>query len=110
MLGSHCAMSPGERTMPAAIVLPTAAAIPNHIPSTLRSPPPERVTDSCAVGEPVATEAVAGVASDVLDNGFSGLRCECTHGCGVDVTRGEAAMIMACAEIARKAVFCRACS
>src|SRR5579859_525478 len=34
-LGSHCAMSPGARTIPAAIVLPTAAAMPNHMPRTL---------------------------------------------------------------------------
>src|SRR5437899_2585699 len=32
-------MSPGARTIPAAIVLPTAAEIPNHIPSTLSKRP-----------------------------------------------------------------------
>src|ERR1700693_2411082 len=39
MLGSHCAMSPGARTIPAAIVFPTAAEIPNHMPRTLSSRP-----------------------------------------------------------------------
>src|SRR5216684_2871264 len=39
MLGSHCAMSPGARTIPAAMVLPTAAEIPNHMPRTLRRRP-----------------------------------------------------------------------
>src|SRR6266478_1588498 len=29
-------MSPGARTIPAAMVLPTAAEMPNHMPSTLR--------------------------------------------------------------------------
>src|SRR3954447_18511623 len=33
-------MSPGARTIPAAMVLPTAAEIPNHIPSTFSSRPP----------------------------------------------------------------------
>jgi hypothetical protein len=32
-------MSPGARTIPAAMVLPTAAEIPNHIPRTFRSRP-----------------------------------------------------------------------
>ena len=32
-------MSPGARTIPAAMVLPTAADIPNHIPRTLRRRP-----------------------------------------------------------------------
>src|SRR6202022_4394083 len=38
-LGSHCAMSPGARTIPAAMVLPTAAEMPNHMPRTLRRRP-----------------------------------------------------------------------
>jgi len=38
-LGSHSAMSPGARTIPAAMVLPIAADMPNHMPSTLRSRP-----------------------------------------------------------------------
>jgi hypothetical protein len=37
----------------------------------LSSPPPERVT-----AEPVRTDAVVVVPSDMLDNGFSGLRYE----------------------------------
>ena len=32
-------MSPGARTIPAAMVLPTAADIPNHMPRTLRRRP-----------------------------------------------------------------------
>ncbi|SRR6266851_6028017 len=39
MFGSHCAMSPGARTIPAAMVLPTAAEMPNHMPRTLRRRP-----------------------------------------------------------------------
>src|SRR2546423_15705119 len=40
-LGSHWAMSPGARTIPAAMVLPTAAETPNQTPSTLRRRPRE---------------------------------------------------------------------
>lgn len=32
-------MSPGARTIPAAMVFPTAAAIPNHMPRTLSRRP-----------------------------------------------------------------------
>ena len=32
-------MSPGARTIPAAMVLPTAAEMPNHMPRTLRRRP-----------------------------------------------------------------------
>jgi hypothetical protein len=32
-------MSPGDRTIPAAMVFPIAAAMPNHMPSTWRSLP-----------------------------------------------------------------------
>ena len=32
-------MSPGARTIPAAMVLPTAAEIPNHMPRTLSNRP-----------------------------------------------------------------------
>src|SRR6266849_6730633 len=42
MFGSHCAMSPGARTIPAAIVLPTAAEIPNHMPRTFSRRPRPR--------------------------------------------------------------------
>ena len=37
--GSHFAISPGVATMPAAMVLPMAAAIPNQTPRTLSNPP-----------------------------------------------------------------------
>ena len=50
-------MSPGVRTIPAAMVLPTAAAMPNHIPRTCKSQPRLR-------------SVVEGVA-DVVDNGQS---------------------------------------
>src|ERR1700730_4476094 len=68
MLGSHCAMSPGARTIPAAIVLPMAAEMPNHMPRTLRSRP--RLGDALAVisVDTSVRESVEG-ASDVLDNG-----------------------------------------
>lgn len=61
-------MSPGARTIPAAIVLPMAAEIPNHMPSTLRSRP--RLGDRLAVisVDTSVRESVEG-ASDVLDNG-----------------------------------------
>src|ERR1700722_1528021 len=97
MLGSHCAMSPGERTMPAAIVLPTAAAIPNHMPRTLSSPPVDRVA-----AEPVWSDAVVVVPSDMLDNGFSGHRCECVPCRRGGRARSEGAMIMADTEIAKE--------
>src|ERR1700719_996600 len=78
MLGSHCAMSPGARTMPAAMVLPMAAAMPNHTPRTFRRPPLERAEVSML---PAVAGVIGGVsavvldASVVLDNG--GLRGVC---------------------------------
>ena len=61
-------MSPGARTIPAAIVLPMAAEMPNHIPRTLRSRP--RLCDGLVVisVDTSLRESVEG-ASDVLDNG-----------------------------------------
>jgi hypothetical protein len=54
-------MPPGVRTMPAAMALPTATAIPNHTPSTCSSFP--------RPAEALAAPAVLVVApSDVLDN------------------------------------------
>jgi len=44
-------MSPGARTIPAAMVLPTAAEIPNHMPRTLRSRP--RLLGTSAASEAV---------------------------------------------------------
>src|SRR5450432_4497883 len=70
MLGSHCAMSPGARTMPAAMVFPTAAAIPNHIPKTCKSRPRPRPADSVRICG--ASGELAGGASNVLDNGGLG--------------------------------------
>src|SRR5882724_3631898 len=79
MLGRSLAISPGVRTMPAAMVLPTAAAMPNHMPRTWRRRPrffaerAELVADaSPVVAAPLRSmpAAVAG-ASDVLDNGAS---------------------------------------
>src|ERR1700732_4864442 len=39
--GRSFAMTPGVRTIPAAMVLPTAAAMPNHTPRTCNSFPEE---------------------------------------------------------------------
>jgi vacuolar-type H+-ATPase subunit E/Vma4 len=68
-------MSPGARTMPAAMVLPTAAAMPNHMPRTLRRPPRERAEVEVAPGRGEPNGGVSVVvldASIVLDNGVSG--------------------------------------
>jgi hypothetical protein len=57
------------------MVLPTAAAIPNHMPRTLRRPPRERaaVAVVAGIGEPSGgVSAVVLDASIVLDNGVSG--------------------------------------
>src|SRR5258706_95590 len=61
-------MSPGARTIPAAIVLPMAAEMPNHMPRTLSSRP--RLGDALAVisVDTSVRESVEG-ASDGLDNG-----------------------------------------
>jgi hypothetical protein len=57
--GSIFAMSPGVRTMPAAMALPTATAMPNHTPSTCSSfPRPAEAPAAALVEDP----------SDVLDN------------------------------------------
>jgi hypothetical protein len=55
-------MPPGVRTMPAAMALPTATAIPNHTPSTCSSFP--RPAEALAAAPAVLVEA----PSDVLDN------------------------------------------
>src|SRR5208282_2453365 len=60
--GRSLAMSPGVRTMPAEMVLPTAAAMPNHMPSTCSSFPRLRVDPAATA--PVLVEDSA----DVLDN------------------------------------------
>src|SRR5271155_2629313 len=60
--GSSLAMSPGVRTMPAEIVLPTAAAMPNHMPSTCSSFPWLRSVPGAAA------MALVEDPSDVLDN------------------------------------------
>jgi hypothetical protein len=68
-------MSPGARTMPAAMVLPTAAAMPNHMPKTLRRPPFERAWAAAPLGVAESSGGVSAVvldASIVLDNGVSG--------------------------------------
>ena len=49
-------MSPGVRTIPAAMVLPTAAAMPNHMPRTCKRRP--------RLGAEVVVEVVV-----VVDNG-----------------------------------------
>src|SRR5882757_3867590 len=68
-------MSPGARTMPAAMVLPTAAAMPNHIPRILRRPPWERAWAVPRLGAAEPGGGVSAVvldASIVLDNGSQG--------------------------------------
>jgi hypothetical protein len=58
--------------MPAAMVLPTAAAMPNHMPRTFRRPPRERAEGLLALLSLLASLAVVLDASIVLDNGGSG--------------------------------------
>jgi hypothetical protein len=62
-------MSPGARTIPAAMVLPMAAEIPNHIPSTRSRRP--RVAPATLATESVPLTSEPGVEDmrDVLDNG-----------------------------------------
>ena len=60
--GSIFAMSPGVRTIPAAMALPTATAMPNHTPSTCSSLPEPRV---CG---PAAMLVLVEDSADVLDN------------------------------------------
>src|SRR5580704_17939036 len=60
--GRSFAISPGVRTIPAEMVLPTAAAMPNHMPSTCSSLPEPRV---CG---PAAALVLVEDSSDVLDN------------------------------------------
>jgi hypothetical protein len=68
------------------------------MPRTLNKPPPERVT-----AEPVGTDAVVVMPSDMLDNGFSGLRHEFIPMPERTVgPRNEGAMIMADEEIAKE--------
>src|SRR5580693_2220489 len=61
-LGKTWAMSPGVRTIPAAIELPIAAETPNHTPSTCSSRPRFRL----AAG--AGTSALVEGPSNVLDN------------------------------------------
>src|SRR5271170_2473852 len=77
MFGSHCAISPGARTIPAAMVFPTAAAIPNQTPRTFNSPPRERpaATAALAAMGPAGATGVVLDASDVLDNGVTRGAC-----------------------------------
>src|SRR5580704_10319678 len=76
ILGSHCAISPGARTIPAAMVLPTAAAIPNQTPRTFSSPPRERAASAAPTTTgPIGATGVVVDASDVLDNGVTRGAC-----------------------------------
>src|ERR1700730_4989532 len=65
--GRICAMSPGVRTIPAAMALPTAAAIPNHMPRTRINFPrdgllaPGRAVDAGVSGFEGASGALAKV-------------------------------------------------
>ena len=63
-------MSPGARTIPAAMVLPTAAEMPNHMPST-RSKRPRPGAVVLDTDAPVPNSVLDVVATpDVLDNGL----------------------------------------
>src|SRR5580658_3239460 len=60
--GRRLAMSPGVRTMPAEMVFPTAAAMPNHMPSTGNNFPRLRVAPA------VTASVLVEDSADVLDN------------------------------------------
>src|SRR6266852_8510007 len=91
MLGSHCAMSPGARTIPAAMVLPTAAEIPNHMPRTLRRRPRPRAAEPKESRVPLDAEPPgAEDKSEVFGN------------CRVSGTLRNFAMIMGTGEKARR--------
>jgi hypothetical protein len=60
--GNIFAMSPGVRTIPAAIALPTATAMPNQTPSTCSSLPEPRV---CS---PAGALVLVEDSPDMLDN------------------------------------------
>ena len=79
-------MSPGARTIPAAMVLPTAAEMPNHMPSTLRRRPRLRGAESASK---VLLDAGALDVEDRSD-GFGNWR--------VSGTFGNVAMIMGVGE------------
>ena len=79
-------MSPGARTIPAAMVLPTAAEIPNHMPSTLRRRP--RLWEAEGASK-VLLDAEAPGVEDRSD-GFGNW--------GVSGTFGNSAMIMGAGE------------
>src|ERR1700719_4165692 len=66
--GRICAMTPGVRTIPAAMVLPTAAAMPNHTPRTCNNFPVEILFRG---GAGPATRAGLGGASGMLGKLFS---------------------------------------
>jgi hypothetical protein len=70
--------------------------MPNHIPSTLSSPPPERTPE-----ELVSIAAVVVGPSDVLDNGLSEFQRECIPVVRVLPSSREGAMITAESEIAK---------
>src|ERR1700722_102738 len=64
--GRSFAMTPGVRTIPAAMVLPTAAAMPNHTPRTRKSFPPEILERG--EGGVAGRAAKPGGASGILGN------------------------------------------
>src|SRR5258708_7089591 len=91
MLGSPCAMSPGARTIPAAMVLPTAAEIPNHMPRTLRRRPRPRAAEVIESKVPLDAEPLG-----VED------RSEVFGNCRVSRTLRNFAMIMGTGENASR--------
>ena len=84
-------MSPGARTIPAAIVFPTAAEIPNHMPRTLRSRPRPRAAAATESKLPLDAE-LPGVED--RSDGFGN--------CRVSETLRSFAMIMCVGEKASR--------
>jgi hypothetical protein len=76
--------------MPAAMVLPMAAAMPNHTPRTFRRPPLERAE----VLVLPAAEAIGGVSAVVLDASIvldnEGLRGACNDAAMIVAVRKNA--------------------
>jgi hypothetical protein len=77
--------------MPAAMVLPMAAAMPNHTPRTFRRPPLERAEVSVL---PAVAGAIGGVSAVVLDASIvldnEGLRGACNDAAMIVAVRKNA--------------------
>jgi hypothetical protein len=69
-LGKTCAMSPGVRTIPAAIALPIAAETPNQTPRTCSSRP--RFSVAAGAGVTALVEGPSNVLDNVKSQGSIG--------------------------------------